>query len=64
MADWVRVKDAVTGHEYSVLSDRVRYGQTVLRGKAAVDREGKPLPGKTKIVATTVEAAEKKGDVK
>lgn len=45
MTDWIRVKDAETGHEYSIPAGTEAEGQKVLE-KPGADRFGDPLPAK------------------
>lgn len=47
MTDFVRVKQAETGHEFSIPSDAAARDQGLeVLGKPAADRFGKPLPPK------------------
>ena len=67
MTDFVRVRDDVTGHEYSVRAGRVKPGQTII-DKPAVTRAGRAVPAKPKrtIVAEPAQplATLAKGDDK
>lgn len=57
MPEYVRVKQAETGHEISIAAERVESlgaAVTVLKDKDAVDTAGVPLPPKYK---TTVDQA-------
>lgn len=55
MPEYVRVKQAETGHEISITAERAEaLGLTPLKDKDAVDSTGAPLPPKYK---TTVDQA-------
>jgi len=50
MAEWTRVKDKRTGHEYSVAHVN-EDAHEVLGDKPATRRNGKPLPAKPRVRA-------------
>lgn len=54
MADWVRVKDKDTKHEYSV---KVVTDAHEKLNKPAVDRNGKPLPAKPHVIVSARKSA-------
>ena len=50
MIEYVRVKDPISGHEYTTSSaDAKNSGLTVLEKKDAVDQIGRPLPAKPNV---------------
>lgn len=61
MPEFVRVRDSLTGHEYSISKAAVREHHKVLDKEDAVDRLGKPLrpnhktPAKKAAPASTPE---------
>lgn len=52
MSDFVRVKDKVTGHEYSTRRPNPKTVD-VLKDKSAVDADGRPLPDKPNVSAAS-----------